>query len=222
MNKLLPNHQLLLLFLLIFVDLSSNPAIAEQDASNWYTVEVITFTRAKSSQIQENWLNSLHKPGHSFLKTSASDINQSDMQIKPVPESQWQLSRHAYSLGKDRGIRVRSHQAWRQPGLPKNASPWIELQSNSSRLTGKVRISLSRYLHAEVDIRLLNPDWNPDDSSDSQNQPEPAKNIYFQASRKLKLDKIHYIDHPLAGVLIKIERFKIDQPQANSSDKSSS
>ena len=223
MNKLLPNHHLFLLLLLILVDFNSNDVIAEQATTNWYTVEVVTFTRAKSGQIQENWVNGLHKPSNSFLRTSASEINQSEMQIKAVPQSQWKLSRHAYSLGKDRGIKVRSHQAWRQPGLAKKASPWIDLQSNSSQLTGKIRISLSRYLHAEVDIQLFNPDWDPGASfSASQNQLLAAKKINFQASHKLKRDEIHYIDHPLAGVLIRIERFDQVQPEMKTTDESSS
>ena len=34
-----------------------------------------------------------------------------------------------------------------------------------------------------------------------------ARTIRFNTSRRIKRGEIHYIDHPLAGVIIKIERF---------------
>ncbi|MBT8439975.1 MAG: peptidoglycan binding protein CsiV, partial [Gammaproteobacteria bacterium] len=92
-------------------------------------------------------------------------------------------------------------------------------------LSGKVRIRLSRYLHADFDIQLQNPNWSPSFTNEpAMLEPQAAKTIHFNVSRKLKRDKIHYIDHPLAGILLRIERFEKDQdlPESEEPDSQTS
>lgn len=210
-----------------------NSDIAEQ--ANWYTVEVISFTREKTPQMNEQWPlssapeDTLEATLEETLEEKLALEEQLQAQgIKPqmqnnpldnalladfeaVPETEWKLSRHAYSVNRARGMKVRSHQVWRQKGQSRDQSQWINLQTADEALTGKIRISLSRYLHADVDIKLLNPDWTPSFSLETpevvteQNIPQE---IAFNTSRRLRKDRLHYIDHPLGGVLIHIERFE--------------
>lgn len=218
MNNLQPNILQKLIYSAIAL-LVLSPAIQaapEEPAHNWYTVEVISFTRTKTGNLQEKWLAKPVVMDETML--SQPDIDQqrtlpNDLAIQKVPDNEWQLARHAYSLGRSPELTIQSHQAWRQPGLSREESPWINLASESSALTGKIKISLSRYLHADIDITLSNPDWSPTYlSASGTGAPQYSESIHFQASRRLKRDEIHYIDHPLAGVLVRIERFEMPKP----------
>jgi hypothetical protein len=192
--------------------------MAESDNVNWYTVEVVSFTRAKTAQIQERW------PVSAVIENKAP-THLSMLDIEPVAASEKQLGRHAYAINRASGLSVKSHQVWRQKGLPRSQAPWIKLKTDSSALRGKVRISLSRYLHADFDLQLQNPDWSPSFSNEpAMLEHQAAKTIRFNVSRKLKRDKIHYIDHPLAGILLRIERFEKDQdlPESEEPDSQTS
>jgi len=213
MKKLLP-EKLFALFVAALV-LSSNPAMAESDNVNWYTVEVVSFTRAKTAQMQERWPVSVVVANRGPAQLSMLDI-------ELVAASEKQLGRHAYAINRSSGLSVKSHQIWRQKGLPRAQAPWINLQSNSPALSGKVRISLSRYLHADFDIQLQNPDWSPSLTNEpAMLESQAAKTIHFNVSRKLKRDKIHYIDHPLAGLLLRIERYEKEQDSPESEEQDS-
>jgi len=213
MKKLLP-EKLFALFVAALV-LSGNPAMAEPDNVNWYTVEVVSFTRAKTAQIQERWPVSV-------VVANKGPAQLPMLDIEPVAASEKQLGRHAYAINRSSGLSVKSHQIWRQKGLPRAQAPWINLQSDSPALSGKVRISLSRYLHADFDIQLQNPDWSPSFTNEpAMLEPQAAKTIHFNVSRKLKRDKIHYIDHPLAGLLLRIERYEKEQDSPESEEQDS-
>lgn len=204
MKKLLPETLLAIIVATFLLPVSS--AIAEADNVNWYTVEVISFTRAKTSQVQERWPVSASETG-----IQTGHFNPLD--IEPVAASEKQLGNHAYAINRASGLSVKSHQIWRQKGLPRSEAPWIRLKTGSPALSGKIRISLSRYLHADVNIQLQNPDWSPSYSG--------AETIPFTASRKLKRGVLHYIDHPLAGVLLMIERYEKDSQDSQSANQKS-
>jgi len=213
MKKLLP-EKLFAVFVTALVLLPLSPALAETDNANWYTVEIISFTRAKTAQVQERWPSSIVVENgintSRFTPIPTQQPNSLPMlDIEPVAATEKQLGRHAYAINRAPGLSVKSHQIWRQKGLPRNQASWINLESDSPALRGKVRISLSRYLHADFDIGLQNPDWSPSyDSQTAIQQENVTKTIRFNVSRKLKRDKLHYIDHPLAGILLRIERYK--------------
>ncbi|NNJ91651.1 MAG: hypothetical protein HKP55_08245, partial [Gammaproteobacteria bacterium] len=123
MKKLLP-EKLFALFVASLV-LSFNPAMAETDNANWYTVEVVSFTRAKTAQIQERW------PASVGVGNTASG-SQSMLDIEPVKASEKQLGRHAYAINRASGLSIKSHQIWRQKGLPRAQAPWIKLKTDSA------------------------------------------------------------------------------------------
>jgi len=201
-----------LLLLLIIPQASLATSTAGKQQEKWYSIEVVAFTKAKSSQIKEQWLAS---------PTAEVIGNDTDMpvpgtvqQVQSVPNSEMQLTGHAYSLNQAPGFIVRAHQAWRQQGIEKDNAPWIELETRSEKLNGKIRVSLASYLHADFKIILLNPDWSPAmPASTTESSRLQSRFINVTAHRRLRIGELHYIDHPLAGLLIKIERYEIkDDP----------
>ena len=96
------------------------------------------------------------------------------------------------------------HGRWQQP-VPARDAPQrillpvqtINLSAQFTRLNGHIGITLGRYLHANTKLWL---------------QPDPATNAYAELneSRRMRSNELHYIDHPLIGVLINIEPIDAD------------
>ncbi len=194
-------------------------ASAAPESENWYHVEIISFSQYKSPQDKENW----SRPA------STDMLQETDLNAAPLPASlvnpqtraldkkDFKLTAEAYSISRKRGYTIHSHQAWAIPGMEKDVAGWLILDSDSQNLTGKVRIYLSTYLHANVDARLLNPDWSATSMQPADSMAVNARPVYtshryipFKSNRRMKLDELHYIDHPMAGMLIKVERYKAD------------
>lgn len=75
----------------------------------------------------------------------------------------------------------------------------------TTTINGYVRLVMSRYLHFEVNLnysRIM-----PDDNLDSLiNNAFPVV-----AERRMRSREIHYIDHPLLGIIVHTTPFKIQQ-----------
>ncbi|MCF6353765.1 MAG: peptidoglycan binding protein CsiV [Candidatus Polarisedimenticolaceae bacterium] len=85
-------------------------------------------------------------------------------------------------------------------------------------LEGTIRISVSRYLHVELDL-LRRIRAAASYSSYEQSfeggftaQAQPYNRYRMQAHRRMRSGELHYIDHPLMGVLIKITPYELPIP----------
>jgi hypothetical protein len=99
-------------------------------------------------------------------------------------------------------LNVVFHGRWQQPVPPRDAPQRIllpvqnlQLSTQFMRLNGHIGITLGRYLHANTKLWL---------------QPDPSSNQYalLHESRRMRSGELHYIDHPMMGVLINIEPIK--------------
>ncbi len=79
---------------------------------------------------------------------------------------------------------------------------------------GTIRLRSSRFLHVDVDIAYFpeflseqNETINEDNSLFVQQQ---ADYVRLQESRKIKLNEIHYFDHPFFGVIIRASRLNLN------------
>ncbi len=85
-------------------------------------------------------------------------------------------------------------------------------------LEGTIRISVNRYLHIELDLlRRIKPTDLPlpyeHAFEDGFIQQSQTYNSYrMQAHRRMRSGELHYIDHPLMGVLIKITPYELPKP----------
>ena len=85
-------------------------------------------------------------------------------------------------------------------------------------LEGTIRISVSRYLHVELDllrrIRPAAPYTSYEQSFEGgfTEQAQPYNRYRMQAHRRMRSGELHYIDHPLMGVLIKITPYELPIP----------
>ena len=104
------------------------------------------------------------------------------------------------------------HAGWRLPGLPSSAARpahvsahLVDGRSDAAQVAerpavhGTVTVSLGRYLEVAVDLLYHRP------SSDEAASPPVAPSRFrLVAERRMRSGELHYIDHPLFGVLMQI------------------
>ncbi|WP_290651391.1 CsiV family protein [Aquisalimonas sp.] len=76
-------------------------------------------------------------------------------------------------------------------------------------LSGWIRVSQDRYLHVHTDLRWLNPQPEPPAQRDGMREfwlEEMEPVVVMRAHRRMRRGELHYIDHPLLGVLIHVDR----------------
>ena len=188
-----------------------------EEPKYWYQVEIISFTQHKSPEVHEKWPQVVVDTAELMYEPIQPEQQMplENRFVRELEQSDLRLTKEAYSINRRRGYQIQSHQAWVIAGQNKDQAAWLELNNESEALSGKVRIYLSTYLHANVDMQILNPDWSASlpGSQDAINIADAyiaPKFIDVKANRRMKLEELHYIDHPLAGLLIKIERYEPD------------
>ena len=139
------------------------------------------------------------------------------------------LSEQAKVLNRSSRYNILLHKAWRQTGLDKNSVINIPIdskdfsfksaaQNNSlidigslehnatesiqSYVEGNITIELARYLHFYTDLTYhkLIYEVSPLDNQ----QLVQTKAFSIETHRRMRSKKLHYIDHPLMGILVMV------------------
>lgn len=128
------------------------------------------------------------------------------------------------------------YSAWRQTGLDKTKAFEINIDelknahqnTTKNSLTGNLKVVLARYLHvySQLEYRRGNVSDDKNDSAkdnsvinslnnlftdeDKSNATKPENGTYsMQSHRRMRSKELHYIDHPLVGILIQINPVEI-------------
>ncbi|MFT6386958.1 MAG: hypothetical protein ACJAUP_000327 [Cellvibrionaceae bacterium] len=191
--------------------------VLAQNEGRWYSVEVLVFKRLGSEAFaQENWPTNIDLSYPSFYQQlkSAESGN-----FSLLPNSSHILGGFNYTLRKDNNYRVLTHQSWRQKMDSESKSPAIiisggETINGHNELEGSITIYIARYLHVITDLWLTQK--KKDNNLTWPNVPQRPDNSSAQSSfdvtsypvatlrerRRMRSKELHYIDHPLMGVLI--------------------
>lgn len=185
----------------------------------WYQVEVIVFERLDEEGLQaESWRPDpgqppvdqsirLTRPGETPLEGSGPHA------FRLLDSSEFQLLSSWKHLSNAQTFRPVLHNAWRQPGLPRESSRWthvfvpsqglLEAVSTFSflppppaLLDGTLRVYLARYLHVEVDLLY--------------HRSGVETPIRLRTSRRMRSGELHYLDHPLLGVLVLVTPVELE------------
>lgn len=186
-------------------------------AGRWFTVEIIVFEDLRSDNLHaEHWPAD---PGEPSLVNA--------IELTHLPGDAPDDGVHAYrlmkssnlALGKVRNHLRRSahyrplvHAGWRLPGLPRSVARPVHVGrslggseaqaaegvgAGRSSVHGTVTVSLARYLQVDVDLLYNRP------ASGEPTAPSPAPTRFRLVSeRRMRSGELHYIDHPLFGVLV--------------------
>lgn len=181
-------------------------------------VEVIVFqSLALRGWTEEYWPDILELPN----TENTTQFNANDHYARLLSEDQFTLKNEVEKMTTDKGYDVLAHFAWRQDALPKEqALPILvdqlvqQRRLESSILFGTIRMYQERFAHVEVNLELdrqipkavlerftahqqLDIDWLTE-----------GWRFQINESRRVRYGEIHYLDHPIFGVLIKVDRVR--------------
>lgn len=158
-----------------------------------------------------------------------------DNQYTQLAETQMDLAVALQQLKRSRAVRVLDSKAWQQALSDTQPPPIKIFTPTSQERTlfGELQLKKSRFTHAEFKlylsqkiilpyrditdwfldkyttwklIDLVTPVEEPSALSDSIGVSELYQNIrYLDESRRIKEGEVHYIDHPIIGVIVTIK-----------------
>lgn len=161
---------------------------AASDKDSLYEVEVVVFEHRNVSAGGES----------DPAGKSGAPVAGLDNAVAPVAPAtgRYHLA-GAAQLEKDGHYRVLSHQRWIQP-MDSKAVVKARRIRVGDELDGQVRVYLSRYLHADVQLVLKA------EASDG------ARYFRLDEQRRVKNQETHYFDHPRLGVLLRVSALEKD------------
>lgn len=226
----MPQHSMLALIQLGFALLisSSLNVFAQNETENpqsherIYQVELIVFARAETNP-QEQWPNDLKLayPENLFsLKADGNGVENFTL----LPANERQLNPQAATLAKSGSYTLLYHQAWRQMIYGRKTNIAIsggKTFNGHQELEGSIALSVAQYLKIQTNLWLtqfvpagtnIAEAWpelprllNSENSETEKSQDYLIKRIVkLSQERSMRSTEIHYIDHPLLGVIVKI------------------
>lgn len=202
-------------------------------AQTIFDVELVFFKRLDTSG-QLNYLK-LEEPSLAELESSL--IQQESSSIDAEAEEQFTLNEpvllpEGYKvlessemqfegvfkrLRSSPNLRPLLHLGWRQPLENKSETPWLSFAVNDDpeqkgliEFSGSLRFSRNQGLLVEADItgfKAEDPDFIIEET-DEQTPEQLAGRFLLEESRKVKINKLHYFDHPTMGLLIQITPYQ--------------
>ena len=216
MNKLIPA-----LFLGLLITLPY-PILAEQHEPAaeppWYEFEVLIFQRLnKGAGSTELWpLEDEIREWQDVIPfdTKGKSTIKDDKPIpyRPLPAAERRLNDIWTRFRNSRNYRPLYHVAWRQQVVnPDDAQAiYISLLPEEEevpgmmtlpKLEGTLKLGVKRYLHISTDLLFR------------QFSDEGLTTYPMQAQRRMRSGKLHYLDHPLLGVLVQAEKYVPPEPE---------
>ena len=197
-------------------------AISADASARWYTVEIIVFDDLQSEGLHaEHWPAD---PGEPSLEGAFEIVSPSDHEsggtartFRLVDRSELSLNRVWRSLRRSARYRPFLHAGWRLQGLRRsaarpahvgarlaNSGTDAAVRDGGERPTvrGTVKVSLARYLQVELDLLYSRPGNGRFAAPDAV----PTR-FRLVSERRMRSRELHYIDHPLFGVLVRITPF---------------
>lgn len=197
----------------------------------WYEFEVLVFERInQGAGSTELWPDD---PGTPPLldvvpfdtRGKATLENNLPIPYRPLPAEERKLGGVWSRLRGSRNYRPLYHVAWRQQVVDPDKARAVYLYlppqhggdagpGNPPQLQGTLKIGVKRYLHLQADL-LLRRLRDRGETADATAPYDlgPAFTAYrLQTQQRLRSGKLHLLDHPVLGVLIKAEKYEPPKP----------
>ena len=148
-----------------------------------YAVEMIIFSNANDDgRTTESWRAD---PG--LPDTSDAAPISAGGGVTAIGRGAYRLSGIWQALRNSSQYRPLRHLAWTQRGRPKRSAPEILVGEDiDSDVYGTARMYRARFLHLDLDLLLNTANGN----------------YRFINHRRMRSNELHYIDHPMFGVLV--------------------
>lgn len=154
-----------------------------------YTVELLLFRQASPALNEEFWPERPlpdFSDAHTPLATDGMPLSL----LEELPKTLYALNDEANRLARQ-GYQILYHQSWLEQFAPNQRSKLLLVDPLGS-YEGTVRIERQRYLHVYPDITYY--------TASGGEQMAPTLN--FREERRMRSEELHYIDHPVLGMLV--------------------
>lgn len=213
-------------------------AVASTGENSWYSIEIIVFARnAADSGQTEEWPQDQTLPDWSGaipLTPRPNDMAETAQAaatpVVPAPRSAYRLNgiTHRLEQTSDR-LEPLLHLAWRQPVTSSDKADALYLQApfaqqesslavTPPRVEGTITVSRNRYLHVDLDL-LLRKTVSQDYAQTgypASGDYTPFRHYRMQGHRRMRSGELHYLDHPLMGVMVRIDPYQPPAPPSPS------
>jgi hypothetical protein len=201
--------------LALIVSVVMAPAVmAETDEKpREYEIELLIFQNLVQNDGGEVW-----PVEYAGWSEESVDSEQPDMVTEWLPKSQFRLTTQRNALARSAPYRPLVHLAWRQVVPGRQQAKPFELpsgQHNPDRayVDGLVGVSVERYLHLDLDLRLHLPGAAAAPATSLEEYEDyGVPEIRLRQQRRMRSKELHYFDHPRFGVIALITPY--ESPQA--------
>ncbi len=206
------------LLLGVFLFLFSNLAYAK-----WYQVEMLVFEQLTVDTSGEMW-NSDDVPDYRNTIELVTDAGGSNA-FKMLPPSRYKLGGVNKVLKLSSGYRPVYHVAWQQPELTKSRAKKVHIKNPQAKINGTVSLRGGHLLHLDIDISyfidLLTESvtsFTEEEVFEEGASPNKVREeiimsgtyAQMKETRRIKLNELHYFDHPLFGVIMRVTRLAVE------------
>lgn len=208
----------ILLLILLFVSVDVNAA------SSSYQVEVIVFENLYHKSDEEVSKIGMDLPD---LKNSIDFSNlEADVDnngFKLLSPGMYKLGGVYNELKASQYYRPILHIAWVQPQLTESRSKYVHVRKTEGissdsdnydplvKVDGVVRVRSAQFLHVDVDmfyfLNALSESFIQSSAETDDANMIRADFAELKETRRMKLNELHYFDHPVFGVLVRVSRY---------------
>lgn len=156
----------------------------------WYRVEVLVFETNDKEALSQPFPQA-SKPTFTNVIDFAQMPNE---KFKLLTDGKFTLAQAKAKIQKR--YRLIAHKGWLQTLETKNEALGVLLHQGD--LEGIVRLSGGKYLHIDTDL-LLSKAVSSDPSL-----PATLQSFRLKDSSRVRINELHYIDHPLYGMIVTV------------------
>ena len=198
-------------------------ALSAGASARSFTVEIIVFDDLGGEDLHtEHWPADPGEPSLQgaieLVHSPAGEAGEASRAYRLVDRSALALGGVWRALRRSARYRPFLHVGWRVPGLshgaarPVHVSPHLDVRRTGGpgpegggrpAVEGTVKVSLARYLHVELDLVYSRPS-QPGNGGTAAQDTAPAS-FRLVSERRMRSNELHYVDHPLFGVLALIQ-----------------
>lgn len=201
--------------------------VRAEEKSDVYQVEVLLFRYNKGfDATRESWPQKMDRllPANGVLP-DASGLAPADSPYVFLDGSRLTFKPYLASLQRTQALKPLYHIAWQQRrNTNDEARPlWVQAGTvtpdGQHELEGNINLSVNADMIVTVDLLLANyvqagsDDSNPETVANESAAAEPSSVHYvtsqvarMQETRQVKFNELHYFDHPLFGMLLRVTR----------------
>ena len=218
--------KLLLPLMILFIGMNIGKSYADnnevENHERWYQVEMIIFARAENNP-QEAWPKDIKLAYPNNLVAIKSSSNDSDG-FNVLEPGERKLNSQAAAIVKNGSYTLLFHQAWKQMIYGRKTNIAIsggKTFNGHQELEGSIALSVGQYLKIQSNLWLtqfvpagtnLTETWPelpmlPNTSAAEADKAQDyliKRIVKMSQERSMRSNEVHYIDHPLLGVIIKI------------------